>query len=871
MVSQAMTKPPLYSPLIHPSAGLGLGFILLYGWAMLAPVFLAQIGAGLLCSIPGVAQQPILVVGLAAVTCIQSATAAALVRRFVRWPNPLLSATSILRFCLFAGPVACLIGPALGVPLLLVTGMVPLGTAPLNALMWWVSDALGVIVLAPLLFAFLAAPQEHWKSRRLTYALPIALTILVIGGVAELRDSLERERIDAAFSMRAERIAQSIQEELRDQQTALTTLSAQAQAGQLGGPVFQPIARHWLQHSRGLQAIAIAQQTPERRLRLVQAERQSNATVDWNIWLDDPRLLDAVQQSEAIQSAMTSGLLRIDPADSGAVFVVRALPAGSDGLGAVLILKLDLGALVAGATPEPFSEIHLCLRDQNQRDPLLAVLYQTQDCADPRKMPDALPMPLMLSSQLQLPSRLWELTLTPSEAFLAVTLRPAPLLAMFASMVSIALAAMLLLVITGQTNAMKLVVQSRTAALRKQLEKSASTATALRRSESNWRRMVEMMPVGMVYLKLDGTLRAANPSACRLLGYQHDELENMPIYRLFDEQQLRVVAKDFDTMMANHHSIWQGERSVIRKDGSVLAIHAHMILLRNKHGEPSMALTVFFDITAQRELLAATQARELAEKANAAKSQFLSSMSHELRTPLNALLGFSQLMRSDTQHPLPPHQAQRLAYIEQAGWHLLRMIGDVLDLARLEGGHLSVKPVAGDLSQVIHECVQMMSYELESRGITLQLTLPETPIHAVFDPLRIKQVLLNLLSNAIKYNKPEGRVELSAFQDPGEVHVLVADTGIGISSEQQRHLFEPFNRLDQTSSSEPGTGIGLVISRYLVQGMGGQLHVGSELGQGTTVSIVLSAASADQLIDLDDRQKHRQHDQQNHPAHDQNQ
>jgi signal transduction histidine kinase len=199
------------------------------------------------------------------------------------------------------------------------------------------------------------------------------------------------------------------------------------------------------------------------------------------------------------------------------------------------------------------------------------------------------------------------------------------------------------------------------------------------------------------------------------------------------------------------------------------------------------------------------------------------------------------------------------------------MIGDVLDLARLEGGHLSVKPVAGDLSQVIHECVQMMSYELESRGITLQLTLPETPIHAVFDPLRIKQVLLNLLSNAIKYNKPQGRVELSAFQDPGEVHLLVADTGIGISAEQQRHLFEPFNRLDQTSSSEPGTGIGLVISRYLVQGMGGQLHVGSELGQGTTVSIVLSAASADQLIDLDDRQKHRQHDQQNHSAHHQNQ
>jgi CheY-like chemotaxis protein len=261
------------------------------------------------------------------------------------------------------------------------------------------------------------------------------------------------------------------------------------------------------------------------------------------------------------------------------------------------------------------------------------------------------------------------------------------------------------------------------------------------------------------------------------------------------------------------------------------------------------------DVTERKRLDQALQdknvelerAKIAAEKANLAKSDFLSSMSHELRTPLNAILGFAQLMESDSP-PATPSQKASIDQILHAGWYLLQLINEILDLAQIESGKLSLSPEPVSLAEVMFECRAMIEPQGQKRSIKMTFPQFDIPCFVGADRTRLKQVLINLLSNAIKYNQPGGTVVVECTTNTSErTRISVRDTGAGLPPEKLAQLFQPFNRLGQESSAEEGTGIGLVMSKRVVELMGGVIGVESTVGVGSVFWFELSSAAAPQL------------------------
>lgn len=227
------------------------------------------------------------------------------------------------------------------------------------------------------------------------------------------------------------------------------------------------------------------------------------------------------------------------------------------------------------------------------------------------------------------------------------------------------------------------------------------------------------------------------------------------------------------------------------------------------------------------------QLRLKAESANLAKSQFLASMSHELRTPLNAVLGFSQLLALD--QTVPAQHREIIQEVENAGKHLLTLVDEVLDLSRIDSGSLELSLQTISTNSILPECFNMLRLRAQQAGVTLVNDAGDACQTVIYvDPLRLRQTILNFMSNAIKYNRPGGQVRVSCVFREGAVRIAVSDTGNGIPLEKQSRLFTPFDRLDADRGPVEGIGLGLVITKRIVEAMGGEIGVESAEGQGST-------------------------------------
>ncbi|MEO8524408.1 MAG: ATP-binding protein [Caldimonas sp.] len=269
---------------------------------------------------------------------------------------------------------------------------------------------------------------------------------------------------------------------------------------------------------------------------------------------------------------------------------------------------------------------------------------------------------------------------------------------------------------------------------------------------------------------------------------------------------------------------------------SNVMLHAKVI---DYLGTPSL-LVVATDVSESEATAAESIGRVRAEEANRAKNKFLSQMSHELRTPLNAILGFAQLLSASSAADLSTRQTDWVKHISEAGWHLLGLVNDVLDLSRIESGKLEMLLAPTDLVPLIDEVVAVNQPHAREMGIDLRATYPSSHHQFVMaDSRRLRQVLINLLSNAIKYGRVGGCVEVNLAAGDSTHCVNVVDDGIGMTKQQAEHLFEPFNRLGRQSGLVEGAGIGLALSRDLMERMGGSLKIASSTGEGTRASLTL--------------------------------
>ena len=284
-----------------------------------------------------------------------------------------------------------------------------------------------------------------------------------------------------------------------------------------------------------------------------------------------------------------------------------------------------------------------------------------------------------------------------------------------------------------------------------------------------------------------------------------------------------------------------------RKDGTEFPIEISLSPLETK--ARTLVSSSIRDITERRQVEAAlTHAKFEAEKANLAKSDFLSSMSHELRSPLNAILGFAQLMESDSPPPTSSQSAS-IGQILQGGWYLLELINEILDLAVIESGRLSLSLEPVSLAEVMLDCQAMIEPQAQKRGIQMHFPQFDNLWFVQADRTRVKQVLINLLSNAIKYNQAGGTVVVACSASTQErICIRVTDTGAGLPPDKLAQLFQPFNRLGREASAEEGTGIGLVVTKRLVELMGGVIGVESTVGLGSAFWIELVAAATPHFL-----------------------
>ena len=853
-----VTLPGEAASPLFPAAGFALATLAVYGVRWAPCIWLGAMGINFAAQWQLSGTAPVLNAALVSLgATAQAALGAWLIRRRDTQLT-LTNRSDIGRFYGLGVGVGGLVSPSVAA---WVLGGSALGqnTAELW-LTWWMGDALGAMIAAPITLTLLATPPEAWRSRRYTVALPLlALTTAVVLGMAEVsRWDLERRQSD--FDRDATHATLDLERLLREPFLTLAgvqgiaelhgRLPSQADFARATAPLVQADgalrALGWARRvarsevapfeaaarADGLDGFQAHDRTrpgdvvpPEGEdllaIRLIEPLTRNRGALGVNV-RSIPHARAAAERAIATGvAAATAGFQLTQDAETATGVVIyqplfdgpHATPADRraslSGLAFVTLRPDLLLRRVVVTWPE---RLDICLTDVTDS-------AQPQRLAGPPACERAQPRGFVTTRVLDMGQRQWAIRVSDTSGASPVARLTERHTWPFALMGlgSSALIGMLLLALSGRTEQVESLVRLRTAALEHEMAERRESEQALRDTMQRFRGIFEQAPIGIAFCDVKGRFQEVNPAYCRLVGYSAEALMGMSINQITlpeDQAEDRRLAGQ---LLRREITSYGRQKRYRRGDGREIHVRARVSLLLDAQGQPQSLLGVVEDLSDEQRALAA-------EAANRAKSEFLSRMSHELRTPMNAILGFTQLMEMDTESPLPRAHAERAEQIAQAGWHLLAMIDDTLDLSRIEAGSLRVELSQLALAPLVASAQAMVRGMAQERRVELKLSLAPSAAYVYADPTRLVQILTNLLSNAIKYNREGGLVFLEAEgREPGWVEIRVRDTGPGLSAEQRQRLFQPFERLGQERSSVPGTGIGLVLSRHLAEMLGGSL------------------------------------------------
>lgn len=893
--------PPGYATPLYPAAGVALASVLIFGRRMLPAIALGSLCVNL--SVSGqhhaftlaILKVPA-AVGLGAM--LQAWLGAMLTERLVGRPLTLSEPREIGNFFL-AAVLSCVVNAAVANGMLLSIGTVARSDLWFSASTWWIGDLLGVLIATPILLSFFGQPADAWRPRRLSVGLTLAMvTVLLAFGIRQVVQ-WNKERIQTAFDHDATNAVQALKAQLREPQSALEALNGVFMASdEVTSAEMFLATRAWLAPGR-LQAMAWSERVARAELPAYEAAVRATAgRQDYKIFdrtdaqgkpltnasLDD----DAIVMRYIEPQASNPGVLGVNllsiPATRIAIDAARRTGQPAATAGFRLLQsgagESQLGVVLYQAVYEPrlpaaeerVADLHgvvsVVLRMDDQLRALkpelpgyLAICLldvspgaARQRLAGPPGCEQRTATSLQLTRALPYAGRDWEVRIATVPGLEPRVHNNDVWLFALVGLLSTAMLGAFMLTVTGRTRRIESAVRERTAALQAEVREREVAEAALRESEQRFRNILDNVPIGVLYTDLRGHVKQANPRFCELTGYSVDELVQL---RLTDYTHSDDVAQDMELMsqlVRGEIPMFRRHKRYITRGGAIVWVQATVTLLRDSQARPLSIVGVVEDITDDLKLEEAERAREAAEASNRAKSDFLSRMSHELRTPLNAMLGFAQLLELDPRHPLTDAQRPWVTQIQQAGWHLLEMINDVLDLSRIESGNLRLHTETLHLEELLNATLAMIEGEAQQRGITITRELAPGSGTVQGDPTRVKQILTNLLSNAVKYNVDGGRIHVAGRVAGHEsVEVTVTDTGLGMTTEQLAELFQPFNRLGRERSIHEGTGIGLVISQRLAELMGGSLRAHSVPAEGSAFVLTLPCSDVTDTVrsDLD--------------------
>jgi PAS domain S-box-containing protein len=899
MATLLLAGPPFYDAPLAPAAGLALAAALMWGRNALFGVWLGAVAVQMFLGWKRpeattwlLAVWPLLF-GLAATA--QAWLGATLVRRFTRLPVVLNSPRDIALVGLLGAGVACLMVPSVVTPFMVSTGQIGAEAWFQTWLGAWVTQALGVLIATPAVLTLIGQPRGDWRARRLTVGLPLLLAMALTSTAMLEMQRLDQQRLRATFERDADRLASDAQSRLQVPLYALQALHGIARAQPLlDSNALQAASRWWLDQPRQLKAMGYSVRVPRLDIERFEAGVQQAGIPGYRVFHRDQgaalasddevlaiRLIEPVDGNAAAlgvntlsipaaraavaqtrrsgEPAATVGFRLTQasaPADEIGVVVYQALfegepasdPEREVSFRGVVFVSLRVEAMLESLAGPEKEHLAWCLVDPAE-DVAQRRIAGPGQC-DERSAPA---LHFQTTRLLEFAGRKLELRVDTSPRAVPLQQREGTVLLSLAALAAVATLGALLLVVTGQSRRTQLTVRSATADLRREVAERTHTQLALTDSEERLRSILNHLPIGVMFLDPRGRLLECNPRLCEMLGETTEQLCGLSLIDLMHPEErgarpLREASASASTAemlsLREDGGVEQRPLRLQRSDGSSLWVQVSTTALSEGKDELSRRVGVVQDISEQLALRDSERALQEAEASSRAKSEFVSRMSHELRTPLNAMIGFAQLLGMDREPGLTGHQKEWTQQIQRAGWHLLEMINETLDLARIESGAVRLSTQAVSLPGLVQGARSLISALAAERGIEIEESLsPEAPA-VMGDATRLKQVLTNLLSNAVKYNVDKGRVWISARAAPeGAIVIAVTDTGLGMTPEQLAGLFQPYNRLGREASDIEGTGIGLVISRRLVELMGGTVEARSVAGKGSTFTLRLPAAA----------------------------